>query len=129
MAVPLPDPTDVERPYWEAGREGVLRMQRCPPCEKPFFPPANRCPACGSTDIHWVDLSGRGKIWSWVVFHRAFFPAVPIPYTTVRVQLDEGPFLITNLVEEDGREPTGGAPVHVVFQASGDLFLPQFALS
>jgi hypothetical protein len=49
--------------------------------------------------------------------------------TVLRVELEEGPFLITNLVDSDGRELTKDAPVRVVFQQAGDIFLPQFTFA
>jgi uncharacterized OB-fold protein len=128
MSFPIPVPTDIDLPYWEAGRDGVLRMQRCAPHDHLVFPPGRRCPVCGDKDLRWTDLRGRGRIWSWVVFHKAFFEGAQTPYTVVRVKLDEGPFLIANLVDSDGREPAEGAPVRVVFEPAGDIYLPQFTL-
>jgi uncharacterized OB-fold protein len=129
MHGPLPVPTEFDRPYWEAGRDGVLQMPQCDSCHKINFPPVKRCPNCGSTAHHWKVLSGRGKIWSWVIFAKQYFPDMPPPYTVLRVELEEGPFLITNLVDSDGRELTKDAPVRVVFQQAGDIFLPQFTFA
>jgi len=128
MPGPLPIPTEVDRPYWEAGRDGVLRLQRCTPCGHLFFPPGRRCVACGSPELRWTDLSGRGAIWSWVVMHKQYFPEAPPPYVVVRVRLEEGPYLMTNLVESAGRLPEIGARVRVVFERAGEIYLPQFAL-
>ena len=122
----LPVPDSVDRSYWQSGRTGVLSLQQCKTCRKVLFPPGRRCPDCASADLAWIALSGRGTIWSWVVFHRKYFPEMPPPYTVVRVQLAEGPFLITNLVDADERTPSIGAPVRVVFKQTGGLFLPQF---
>lgn len=122
----LPLPDSVDRPYWEAARNGVLSLQKCGACSHVLFPPGNRCPECGSRGLAWVKLSGRGTIWSWVVFHRKYFPEMPPPYTVLRVQLAEGPFLITNLVDDGGRIPAIGDSVRAVFQSFGEIALPQF---
>lgn len=124
MPGPLPTPSAADHPYWEGAREGVLRLPRCLDCERLFFPPAGRCPVCGGVALEWIDCSGHGRIWSWVVFHRQYFPDLPPSYVVVRVQLEEGPFLIANLVEG---EPAMDAPVEVVFEETGGIILPQFA--
>ncbi|GIW07701.1 MAG: hypothetical protein KatS3mg060_2506 [Dehalococcoidia bacterium] len=126
MPGPLPDPTEVDRPYWEGARAGVLRLQRCAACRQLLFPPARRCPQCDGDALRWEDLRGRGRIWSWVVFRRQYFPAMPPPYIVVRVRLDEGPLVIANLV---GGEPAIDAPVRAVFHDTGrGLVLPQFVV-
>jgi uncharacterized OB-fold protein len=72
-------------------------------------------------------MSGRGVIWSWIEMHKAYFPgAMPPPYLVVRVQLEEGPYLLTNLLATADRRPAIGAPVRVMFEAVGEIFLPQF---
>jgi uncharacterized OB-fold protein len=126
----IPAPLDFERPYWESGRDGVLRLPRCAPDGHLFFPPGRRCPVCGSREIHWIPMSGKGKIWSFVVFHRQYFKNMPPPYTAVRVQLAEGPFIITNLVDAGDRKPEIGDDVRVVFEEAAEHgFLPQFTFA
>jgi len=71
-------------------------------------------------------MSGRGAIWSFVVMHKQYFPDAPPPYVVLRVKLDEGPYLMTNLVGAEGRAPEVGAKVKVVFEKAGDIYLPQF---
>lgn len=125
MSGPLPEPSRVDRAYWQSGRDGVLRLQRCDACDHLFFPPGIRCVACGSPDLVWTPVSGTGTIWSWVRFDRQYFPEMPAPYIVVRVTLDEGPMLMTNLVDAGDREPAIGDRVRVVFEPAGDIFLPQ----
>jgi uncharacterized OB-fold protein len=52
-----------------------------------------------------------------VVFHRAYFSSFEpeVPYNVAEVELDEGPRLLTNLVEVDNAEIRVGMPVEVVF--------------
>jgi uncharacterized OB-fold protein len=127
---PAPQPTDLDRPYWESGRDGVLRLQRCISCGHVFFPPGRRCVSCGSPELAWSPMSGRGTIWSWTEIHKQYFPGMaPPPYVVVRVRLEEGPYLMTNMVCTPGRRPEIGAPVRVVFEPAGTLFLPQFAFA
>jgi uncharacterized OB-fold protein len=124
---PPPQPNDLDRPYWESGRDGVLRLQRCAVCGQVFFPPGRRCVRCGAQDLIWSPMSGRGVIWSWTEMHRQYFSGCePPPFIVVRVRLAEGPYLLTNLVGCGDRRPQVGAPVRVVFEPAGALFLPQF---
>jgi uncharacterized OB-fold protein len=48
----------------------------------------------------WRNLKGRGKIFSFVIFYRAFHKAFEgdVPYAVAVVELDEGPRLISNIV-------------------------------
>jgi uncharacterized OB-fold protein len=127
---PAPQPNDIDRAYWESGRDGVLRLQRCSACGHVFFPPGRRCVRCGSPQLEWSPMSGRGTIWSWTEMHKQYFPGMPPPpYVVVRVRLEEGPYLMTNMVGTQGRRPEIGARVRVVFEPAGDLFLPQFTFA
>ncbi len=72
-------------------------------------------------------MSGRGVIWSWTEIHKQYFPGMaPPPYVVVRVRLEEGPYLMANMVGTATRRPEIGAPVRVVFEQAGELFIPQF---
>jgi uncharacterized OB-fold protein len=104
-------------------------MQRCEPCGHLFFPPGRRCVACGSPELRWTALCGRGTIWSWIVMHKQYFGGMPPPYVVVRVKLEEGPCLLTNLVDPRGREPAIGAALRVTFEHAGDIYLPQFTFA
>jgi uncharacterized OB-fold protein len=66
-----------------------------------FFYPREACPVCLSTDIEWQRVSGNGRLYSYTVIHQ---PAnrqfnADVPYIYAMVQLDEGPRMISNLVE------------------------------
>ena len=73
---------------------------------------------------------GRGKILSWVVFHRQYFDDYPPPYNVIAVQLAEGPIVMSNL---SGPEPTGtwiDKPVEMIYEKGADgETLPRFRLS
>lgn len=126
---PLPEPSPIDAPYWGSGANGVLRMQTCGACGHVQFPPGRRCAPCGSPDLAWTPLSGTGRVWSWLRFHKPYFPGILVPYIVLRVQLDEGPFLMTNLVDCGDREPAIDDRVRVVFQQAGDIWLPQFTFA
>ena len=115
---PLPDIADpLTAPYWAAARRHELRMQRCPACGYVRFPPARRCPECLDENDEWIQLSGRGTIWSFGIYHHVFNRAFAedIPYNIALVQLDEGPRLITNIVGIPNESITVNMPVEAVF--------------
>ena len=114
---PLPAISSLNRAYWEALKRRELALQRCAGCGKVWYPPAPCCPLCWSRDWSWQKLSGRGRVNSWVVFHRAYFSSFEseVPYNVAEVELDEGPRLLTNLMEVDNAEIQVGMAVEVVF--------------
>jgi uncharacterized OB-fold protein len=83
--------------------QGELRLQRCASCHSWRHPPRIRCARCGSAEAVWERVSGRGRVYSWTVTHRAVDPAFTPPYAILVVELDEGPRLVGNL---RGLEPS-----------------------
>lgn len=125
----LPRPTEDSEPYWDYCRKGELRMQKCKECGWVRFPPSVICPRCWSLAHEWTKLSGRGKVWSWVVFHQAFYPgyADAVPYNTAIVELEEGPRLHSNIIGCRNEEIYIDMPVEVVFErVDAEVTLPKF---
>jgi len=53
-----------------------------------------------------------------------------VPYNAVVVQLDEGPFMVSNLVDIDNDAIEVGLPVEVTYvDLDDDLTLPQFRVT
>lgn len=126
---PLPMPNEDTAPYWEAARQGELRMQRCLDCGWVRFPPSLLCPRCHSERAEWSKMSGRGTVFSWVVVHQSQHPAFnpDAPYNVAVIELEEGPRLHTNLVECANDRIRIGMPVEVVFDRINDeVTLPKF---
>jgi len=95
---PLPRPTPETRHFWDGARAGELRLQRCRACRRAYFPPRPFCPHCGSADVEVFRASGRATLYSYVIHHRPV-PGFTPPYAIAVVQLEEGPRMMTNLVE------------------------------
>jgi len=129
---PLPSPTPETQEFWDGTKAGELRLQRCldPQCAKVYFPPRPFCPQCGSRDVQWFAASGRGTLHSYVINHRpALGFEADAPYAIAVVQLDEGPRMMTNLVDVE-QTPEAlplDLPLEVAFtQASAEITLPLF---
>ncbi|MFF0437338.1 Zn-ribbon domain-containing OB-fold protein [Streptomyces sp. NPDC004327] len=93
MLVPLVDEDGA--PFWEYAARGELRVQACAraDCGALRFPPRPCCPHCQSFDSEWRLMSGRGRIWSFVVPHPPLLPdyAEQAPYNAVLVELADAP--------------------------------------
>ncbi len=124
---PLPDITPLTAGFWDHARRHRLAMQVCTDCSDVHFPASPVCPKCLSDAQEWRAVSGRGRLESWVEYHRAYWPgfARDLPYRVCLVKLEEGPLMISNLV---GEQPEIGDPVMVVFEmVTEDITLPKFA--
>lgn len=128
---PLPEITTLNKPFWDAAREKRLVMQRCSACADIHYPPSPVCPHCLSSEQDWVEVSGRGRIESWIDFHHAYWAAFKpdLPYRVCLVKLEEGPLLMSNLVG-DTEGTRLHAEVRVVFdQVTDEITLPKFTLA
>lgn len=96
----LPQPAGLDAEWHRcAATTGRLHLQRCTDCGAFHHPPRYYCDACASPDWQFVPCAERGSVHSFTVTHRSVDPAWAdqVPYTTVVVQLDEGPRLVTAL--------------------------------
>jgi uncharacterized OB-fold protein len=115
---PLPQIDEVNRRFWEATRRGELYLQRCKDCRHVWYPAGMNCPKCLSTNFEWSAMSGRGTVWSFIVYHHCWHPGFQkdIPYNVAMIQLEEGPIVITNIVNVPNDSIKVGMPVTLVFE-------------
>lgn len=126
---PLPTITDENRPFWQGCKEGKLRMQQCGDCGHIRYPISHCCPKCLSYDFKWKDLSGRGEVFSYVVFYQLYNKAFEkdIPYNVALVQLEEGPRMYSNVVGVDNDAVKVGDKLEVVFDpVTPEVTIPRF---
>ena len=131
LVAPEPPITPETRAFWDATLEGRLLMRRCRACGEPIWYPRPICPFCHSDDTVWEQVSGRGTIYSFSVVRRgAGRFASESPYVLAYVELDEGPRVMTNIVDSALDDLTIGHPVQVVFHRAGEgAALPRFRLA
>lgn len=128
---PLPHPITPEtRPYWDGLKAHRLMLPSCACCG-PFFYPRILCPRCHSPEISWIQASGRGTLFSFEIAYQAFNPAfrIPPPYILAMIELEEGPRLMSNLIniEADPAVIRCDMPVEVVFEElNEEITLPLF---
>ena len=126
---PKPRPAPESMPYWEAAKEHRLALPRCDDCAQFWFPPSRTCPHCLSMNFAFKSVSGRGKVFSFVTFHRVYRPAFAedVPYVVALVELDEGPRLLTNILGVSPDEVRCEMAVEVVFDNyDADVSIPKF---
>lgn len=131
---PLPQATPETKDFWDGIKRGEFRLQRCndAACANIYFPPRPFCPSCGKRDVSSFTASGRGRLASYVINHR---PApgfeAEAPYGICVVDLDEGPRLLTSIVDcpqtPEGLVldmPVELAPTHATDEISIPTFRP-----
>jgi uncharacterized protein len=127
---PRPAPQDpADTTFWTGVAAGELRIQRCRACGAFRHPPRPVCAVCGSRDLVATKVAGTGEVWSFTVVHPPTLPAFAgrTPYAAVVVRLDEGVFLVSNLVDCASDEITVGMRVALaVTEVEPDLKLPLF---
>jgi len=122
LPAPAPVLSPESRPFWEAAAEGRLLLQRCDDCGGTVWYPRGICPDCGGTALAWFEASGRGVVYSFTVIRRGATGAFRDvgPYVLAYVELDEGPRVLTNLVDCDPGALLIGQAVRAVFEAAED---------
>src|SRR5437763_7895282 len=118
LTKPVPRPTPESQRFWDAAQQRKLALQHCRSCDQFWFPPSARCRHCLSTDFAWQEVSGKGRIYSFVVYHRLYHPAFEQdwPYAVPLVELRERPRLLTNIIATPWQNVRCDQPVHVVFE-------------
>lgn len=126
---PVPEVTPETAAYWKGCAEGELRLNRCLDCETVYHYPRAHCPDCGGDDVGWVRARGTGNVYSFAIMeNREGWPDRALPHVLAYVELDEGPFLVTNLVEIDPGDVEIGMAVEVRFvpTANDNVSVPVF---
>lgn len=126
---PLPRIDERNRPHWDGNRAGELRVQRCTDCGTQRFPASRFCPGCLGENATWVATTGKGEVWSWCVFHRAYFKGFEseLPYVVVLVKLDEGVRVYSNLIDVPRDKLRIGMRVRAAFEpATEEITLVKF---
>lgn len=127
--LPAPPPQiNVEtRTFWDATSEGKLLLPRCEDCGIVIWYPRAFCPECSSFNISWFEASGRGSIYSFTINRRGQGDYRDMAYIVAYVELEEGPRVLTNIVDCDMDRVDVGQQVQVVFHTtSNGAALPRF---
>jgi uncharacterized OB-fold protein len=108
--IPAPQASPETAPFWDAAAQGKLLIKTCRACGVAHYYPRALCPFCFSDQTEWTPAKGTGTIYSYSVMRRA-----EVPYAIAYVTLDEGPSMMTNLVQCDFDTLRIGQRVKLVF--------------
>ena len=128
---PIPQPDDVNRPYWSAAAEGRLVIQECPHCSHRQFYPRALCTKCGD-EPEWIDCTGRGTVHTFTIIRQMGMRPFrdELPYVVAMIELDEGPLIMGTITDCDPDTVEIGAPVTVHFvRAADDVGIPYWRLA
>jgi uncharacterized protein len=124
----LPLITSVDRPFWDAAKQHELMAYKCQNCGA-YYSLVVDCVKCNAPKMAWVRVSGKGKVFTYTIYHQLYSPIwkEDIPYNAAWVQLDEGPIMMTNIIECKKDDIRVGMPVEVVYDdITPEVTLPKF---
>ena len=129
MPRPLPTINRDSDPYWASARRHALELQRCKRCEQLRFYPSLSCTFCGSLEFDWVRISGKGEVYTYSTVHRG--PGSPfadlLPLVVAVVTLEEGPSMMTNIIDCPIEDVKIGMRVDIAYEDLTDqIALPVF---
>lgn len=134
MHRPIPVTDELSTTFWQAAREGVLKVQRCQDCTQYFLPPVVFCSRCYSERLEYEPVSGGGSLYSFSEIRSGarepFFRDLT-PYVLGFVELDEQPglFMYTNLPGAGWDDLNIGVRVQVEFERiDSENVIPQFRI-
>lgn len=127
---PAPVPDHDSAPYWQALHDGKLLVQRCQDCHEAQLYPRDRCLACRGP-VAWEEASGRGTVYSFTVIRQNYVRPFRdlIPYVVGLIELEEGPRIMSNVIDCDPDDVQVGMAVRATFEVVSDdagiaLFVP-----
>jgi hypothetical protein len=132
LPTPRAQRNGLDREYWEALKRHELVVQRCNGCGLFQWGPEPICHRCHSFDLGWKQVSGRGRLFSWVRTWNPVHPALrgACPYLVAVVTLPEADNvrMVGNLIGDPNQNPPFDVEVEAVFEDHGDAALVQWKL-
>jgi uncharacterized OB-fold protein len=112
--VPAPAVTLESKPFFDAAEQGRFLIKRCTACGEAHWYPRTICPFCHSDKTVWEESPGEGVVYSFSILRKA--PSGP--YALAYVTLDEGPNVLTNILDVAPDDLKIGMRVKVKLQAT-----------
>ena len=114
--------------FYNGCKEKKLLFQKCKNCSHIIWPNSLFCPKCYNNNLDLIESEGYGTIYTFTIFRVAFHKAFKdkLPYTVAVIELDEGPKLVSNIVDTPLNEVKIGKKVEVTWDSYGNTFLPKF---
>ena len=112
--------------FWKYCKEKKLAFQKCSDCGKVRWPYSIACPECHSFNYEIIFSSGKGIIYSYVVYNVPFDKEFKdkVPYVVGIIELEEGVRILSNIVESSFEKIECGKKVKLIW----DDYIPKFKL-
>jgi len=86
-----PAVTEETEAFWSAAAEGRLVVEGCESCGAESFPPRGMCRSCHGRAMRPVEVTGRGRVYSYTVNYQRWLPELEVPYVIVLVEFPDHP--------------------------------------
>lgn len=126
-----PDVTEETEAFWAAAAEGRLVVDQCEGCGAFVFPPRGMCRTCRSRAMRPVEVTGRGRIYSYTINYQRWLPDLEVPYVIVIVEFPDYPGVrvVGRLRGCEPEEAAIDAEVEVGFEPGpGGYAIPSFVM-
>lgn len=126
--IPIPVPSELTAPFWDALRDGVLLSPLCHACGKRFFNPEAVCIRCGAAGWTWAPSVGTGTVYTFSIVHQPIVPDQPTPFVLAAVDVDDGWTIMTHVLDIEPDQVYVGLPVRFApTELRDDFYLPTFS--
>jgi uncharacterized OB-fold protein len=131
MRFDLPTIDEDTQAFWDATKDGRLLIRHCTACGAYHYYPRTFCPECWSDSVEWIEASGRATLYTHSTVYSNDLPPFnqQVPYVAAVVDLEEGPRMMTRIVDADGDDLSIGMALEATFETvddDGDVVLVYF---
>lgn len=127
----MQSPTGSNRPtidsdsesWWAAVQDRTLMINACGSCGRNSLYARPFCPHCWSQDVRLTQATGRSRLYTWSVIHQNVAPFDAVPYVVAMVDLEEGPRLMTEIVDCTVDELCAEMELEIAFREDADGFV------
>jgi uncharacterized protein len=129
--MPLPKPDLDTQPFWDGCQAERFLIPRCGACGTSRWPPGPMCPVCQSQETEWIESTGRGSVYSYVIAVHPVHPVLveQVPYAVALIDLQEGVRVVGNVLGVAVDEVDIGLPVELFFEQVAGVNLPNFRVA
>jgi uncharacterized OB-fold protein len=127
----LPSPQPGTKPFWDGCKRHQLLLQKCSQCGTHQFYPRVICSSCSADSPEWVEASGTGTVLSWTIVRHPVSEAYAddVPYVIALIKLQEGPTMMSSIIDCNPESVQSGMRVEVSFQDwTDEISMPMFRL-
>lgn len=130
---PLPEITDMTRPFWHGARQGKLMLQKCAACGTFNFHPKPLCIECGERQLVWTEARPYGTVYSFTVSRSEAMNygwSADLPVLMCLIDLDDGARMYGQVTDCKPEDLRIGMRVEAHFVViSEEAGIPKFRIS